>query len=92
MIWLLRLLQFLILLILVLGAVIAFTYFVIKPIQTYWAIKRAREITASGKIESRWQFENVFRILATARNDIEAAYLWQKLQEMKESMNKPKTE
>ena len=83
---------FLILLILVLGAVIAFTYFVVKPIQTYWAIKRARKIMASGKIESRWQFENVFRILATAWNDIEAAYLWQKLQEMKESMNKPKTE
>ena len=79
-------------LILLLGAVIAFTYFVIKPIQTYWAVKKARKIVASGKMEGRWQFENVFRILATARNDLEAAYLWQKLQEMKEDRGKPKTE
>ena len=83
---------FFIFLLLVPGVAIAFSYFVVKPMQTYWAVKKAREIIASGEIRSRWQFENVFRILATAWNDIEAAYLWQKLQEMKESMNKPKTE
>ena len=76
---------FFILLLLALGAVIAFSYFVIKPAQAFWAIKRARRIVASGEINSRWQFENVYRILATTRHDLEAAYLWQKLQQLKES-------
>ncbi len=74
------LLLFFILLILILGAVIAFAYFVIKPVQTRWAVRRAR------KIESLWQFKNVFRILATAHHDLEAAYLWQKLQQLKEKL------
>ena len=81
------LLIFFIFLILALGAVIAFSYFVIKPVQAYWAIKRARRILSSGKISSRWQFENVFRILATTRNDLEAAHLWQKLQQLRENLN-----
>ena len=80
------LLLFFILLILVLGAIIAFAYFVIKPMQARWAIRRARKIVASGEIKSHWQFENVFRILATAHNDLEAAYLWQKLQQLKEKL------
>ncbi len=80
---------FSIFLILVIAAVIAFSYFVIKPIQTYWAVRQARKIAASGKISNNWQFENVFRILATARNDLEAAYLWQKLQELKDTTDSP---
>ena len=81
-------LLFYILLLLMLGAVIAFSYTVIKPLQARWAVKQARQIAASGKIKSRWQFENVFRILATAGNDREADYLWRKLQELK---NNPKS-
>lgn len=78
------LLLFYILLLLLLGAVIAFTYFVVKPTQTRWAIKRARKMVASGEIKSRWHLENVSRLLATAHNDLEAVYLWQKLRQLKE--------
>ena len=77
-------LLFYIFLLLALGAVIAFSYTVIKPLQTRWAVKRGREIAASGKMRSRWQFENIYRMLATASYDLEAAYLWQKLKEIKE--------
>ncbi len=76
-------LLFYILLLLFLGAVIAFTYFVIKPLQTYWAIVQARKILTANKIKSARQFRNVYRILATARNDLEAAKLWKQLDEMK---------
>jgi hypothetical protein len=71
-------------LLLLLGAVIAFSYTVIKPLQTRWALKRGREIAASGRIKSRWQFENTYRMLATAPNDREATYLWEKLRDIKE--------
>ncbi|MFC1914328.1 hypothetical protein ACFLXF_03555 [Chloroflexota bacterium] len=81
-------LLFYILLLLALGAVIAFSYTVIKPLQTRWAVKRGREIAASGKIRSRWQFENTYRMLATASHDLEAAYLWQELKEIKEKTEK----
>ncbi|MFH1169410.1 MAG: hypothetical protein V1691_01820 [Chloroflexota bacterium] len=77
-------LLFYILMLLLLGAVIAFSYTVVKPLQTRWAVKRGREIAASGDIKSRWQFENTYRMLATAPNDLEAAYLWHKLKEIKE--------
>ena len=76
-------LLFCILLLLFLGAVIAFSYFVIKPLQTRWAIIKARKIVAANKVENTWQFRNVYRMLATARNDLEAAKLWQQLDEMK---------
>ncbi|MFC1962043.1 hypothetical protein ACFLWN_03245 [Chloroflexota bacterium] len=78
-------LLFSIFLLLVLGAVIAFSYTVIKPLQTRWAVRRGRIIAASGRIGSRWQFNNTYRMLATAGNDLEAAYLWEKLREIKES-------
>jgi len=71
-------------LLLALGAVIAFSYFVIKPLQTLWAIRRARGMVAAGKITSWWRFRNVSRILATAPNDLDAAYLWQKLRDLDE--------
>ena len=77
-------LLFAIFVLLSLGAVIAFSYTVIKPLQTSWAVKKGRKIAASGKISSRWQFENVFRMLATASHDLEAADLWQRLQEIKD--------
>lgn len=85
-IWLFR-----IFLLLVLGAVIAFSYLVVKPLQTTWALRKARKIIATGKIDNQWQFNNVFRMLATAHNDLEAAYLWKKLVELKESIIKPKS-
>ena len=71
-------------LILILGAVIAFAYLVVKPSQTRWAIRTARRIAANGKVTSPWQFENAFRILANAHNDMEAAHLWHKLLEIRE--------
>ena len=77
-------LLFNILLLLGLGAVIAFSYLVVKPLQTRWAIVTARKIVAGGEVKSRWQFRNVYRMLATARNDLEAAKLWQQLDEIRE--------
>jgi hypothetical protein len=79
-------LLFCILLLLCLGAVIAFSYFVIKPLQTRWAIVRARRIVVQNEVRNSWQFRNVYRMLATARNDLEAAKLWQQLDELREKM------
>ncbi len=78
-----QLLLFYILLMLFLGAVIAFSLFVIKPLQTRWAVTTARRIVAEGKARNNWQFRNVYRMLATSRNDMEAAKLWQQLDRMK---------
>ncbi len=78
-----------ILLILIIGAVIAFSYFVIKPLQTRWAIVHARKIVAEHKDKNTWQFRNVYRMLATAHNDLEATKLWKQLDEMKEPASKP---
>jgi hypothetical protein len=76
-------LLFCITLLLALGAVIAFSLFVIKPVQTRWAVRRARQIVATGQRGSDWQFRNIYRMLATAHDDLEAARLWQRLDEMK---------
>lgn len=76
-------LLFYILLMLLLGAAIAFSLFVVKPLQTRWAVTVARRIVAEGKVRSDWQFRNVYRMLATSRNDLEAAKLWQQLDKMK---------
>ena len=76
-------LLFAIVLLLGLGAVIAFSLFVIKPMQTRWAVVRARKIVASGKLPGDWHFRNVYRMLATAHDDLEAARLWQQLDRMK---------
>ena len=84
-------LLFCILLMLLLGAAIAFSLFVIKPMQTRWAIIKARKIVATGKVESKWQFRNVYRMLATARNDLEATKLWQQIDRIKEEITHEKT-
>jgi hypothetical protein len=76
-------LLFYILLLLGLGAVIAFSLFVVKPMQTRWAVITARRIVAEGKVRNSWQFRNVYRMLATSHNDLEAAKLWQQLDRMK---------
>ena len=78
-------LLFSILLLLALGAVIAFSYFVVKPMQTRWAIIKARRIVADSEVKNEWQFRNVYRILATARNDLEAAKLWKQLDEIRDN-------
>jgi hypothetical protein len=72
-----------ILLLLCLGAVIAFSLFVIKPLQIHWALIRARKIVAGGNHYNDRSFRVVYRVLATARNDLEAAKLWHRLDEMK---------
>ena len=85
-------LLFYILLMLFLGAVIAFSYFVIKPLQSRWAIVKARRIVAENRVENTWQFRNVYRMLATAPYDLEATKLWKQLDEMKELAGKPSQE
>ena len=76
-------LLFSIFLLLSLGAVIAFSLFVVKPMQTRWALVKARQMVAEGKVRSDWQFRNVYRMLATSKNDLEAAKLWQQLDSMR---------
>jgi hypothetical protein len=76
-------LLFCIALLLCLGAVIAFSLFVVKPLQTRWAVKSARKIVADGQKRSDWHFRNVYRMLATSHDDLEAAKLWHQLDEMK---------
>ena len=66
-----------------LWAVIAFCVYIVKPLQTRWAIIQARKIVAVGKAKSDWQFRNVYRMLATSRNDLEASKLWQILDRMR---------
>ncbi|OGO20980.1 MAG: hypothetical protein A2144_08910 [Chloroflexi bacterium RBG_16_50_9] len=82
-------LLFCILLLLCLGAVIAFSYFVVKPLQTRWAIVHARKIVAASAATGSWQFWNVYRMLATAHNDLEAAKLWQQLDEIGDKTAEP---
>jgi hypothetical protein len=77
-------LLFCMVLLLCLGAVIAFSLFVIKPMQTRWAVIRARKIVASGQLPGDWHFRNVYRMLATSHDDLEAAKLWRQLDGMKE--------
>jgi len=67
-----------------LGGVIAFSYFVVKPVQTRWAVLKARRIVAGDGTVSDWQFRNVYRMLATARHDLEATRLWRELDAMKQ--------
>ena len=76
-------LLFSILMLLFLGAAIAFSLFVVKPLQTRWAIGTAHKIVADGKARNNWQFRNVYRMLATSKNDLEAAKLWQQLDRMR---------
>lgn len=78
-------LLFNILLLLGLGAVIAFCQFVLKPFQTHWAVVRARKMVAERSWKDDWRSRNVYRMLATARNDLEAAKLWRQLDAMKDS-------
>ncbi len=76
-----------ILLLLCLFAVIAFAYLVVKPSQTRWAIRSARRIVNGGSA-SPWRFENTFRMLAAANNDLEAEYLWRRMLEIREKTPK----
>ena len=78
-----RYLLFSIFLLMLLGAAIAFSLFVVKPLQTRWAIVKARKMVEDGKARSNWQFRNVYRMLATSKNDLEAAKLWQLLDRMR---------
>ncbi|HTY81277.1 MAG TPA: hypothetical protein VMB24_00680 [Dehalococcoidales bacterium] len=75
-------LLFCIALLLCLGAVIAFSLFVVKPVQTRWAVRQARRIVAGGDRGSDWRFHNVHRMLATAHNDLEAMELYFELKKL----------
>ena len=66
-----------------LWAVIAFSVHILKPLQTRWAVNQARKMVAEGKVKHDWQFRNVYRMLATSKDDLEAAKLWQMLDRMK---------
>jgi hypothetical protein len=78
-------LLFCIALLLCLGAVISFSLFVIKPVQTRWAVRQARKIVAGGDRGTDWQFRNVRRMLATAHDDLEAVELWHELKKLPSS-------
>jgi len=78
-----RYLLFSIFLLMLLGAAIAFSLFIVKPLQTRWAIVKARQIVEEGKVRNNWQFRNVYRMLATSKNDLEATKLWQILDRMR---------
>ena len=75
---------FSIMMLLFLGAVIAFIHYVIRPLRIHWAITEARKLVARREARNCWRFRNVYRTLATARNDLEAAELWQKLKDIQE--------
>ena len=77
-------LLFSILMLLFLGAVIAFIHFVIRPLRIHWAITEGRKLVAAREVGHSWRYRNVYRTLATARNDLEAAELWQKLRDIRE--------
>lgn len=77
-------LLFSIMMLLFLGAVIAFIRFVIRPLRIYWAITEAKKMVVNREVYKSWRFRNVFRTLATARNDLEAAELWQQLKDIQE--------
>jgi len=77
-------LLFAIFMLLSLGAVIAFCYTVVKPLQTRWAVRNGRKIAAAGSCRSRFVFDNTYRMLATAPHDLEAAHLWQQLRQIRE--------
>ncbi len=47
------------------------------------AKKEARKMLAVGKVTSDREFRRISRILSTTQNDLEAADLWKKLQELK---------
>jgi hypothetical protein len=76
-------LLFAIFLLFCLWAVIAFSVHIVKPLQTRWAVLKASKIVAEGKAKNSWQFRNVYRMLATSKNDLEAAKLWQQLDKMR---------
>jgi hypothetical protein len=77
-------LLFSILLLLSIGAVIAFTYFVIRPLRIHWAIIEGRKMVAAREVGQNWRHRNVYRTLATAHNDLEAAELWRQLNDIRE--------
>jgi type II secretory pathway pseudopilin PulG len=75
---------FTIILLLAIGAIVAFSRSVVRIHRTRRAIVYARRILNAGQADSKEQFINVYRQLATARNDLEAAKLWEKLDELKD--------
>jgi hypothetical protein len=77
-------LLFLIMMLLFLGAVILFVRFVIRPLRIYWAITEAKKMVGKREVNNGWRSRNVVRTLATARNDLEAAELWQQLKDIRE--------
>lgn len=49
------------------------------------AKKEAKKILALGKIEDHKKFERISRTLSTTTNDLEAADLWKRLQELQQT-------
>ena len=73
-----------VLLLLTIGTATALIYSFIKNRRTRLAIIYAGRILNAGQADSEEQFLNVYRTLATAHNDLEAAKLWKKLDELKD--------
>lgn len=49
------------------------------------AKKEAKKILTLGKIENHKKFEQISKTLATTQNDLEAADLWKRLQELQQT-------
>ena len=77
-------LLFSILTLLSLGAVVLFVHFVIRPLEIHWAITEAKKMVSNRQVGNGWRCRNVFRTLANARHDLEAAELWQQLRDIRE--------
>jgi hypothetical protein len=75
---------FVTILLLGIGAFVAFSHAVIRIRRTQRAIVYARRILSAGQADSEEQFCSVYRQLATARHDLEAAKLWKKLDELRD--------
>ena len=73
---------FIALIVLLLGAVVYFTYFVTKPWALWYAKKRAREYCESGDIKDPEIYDMLCRKLSKAKNDPEAASLNDKLRKL----------
>jgi hypothetical protein len=73
-----------ILLLLGIGGVIAFSYFVIRPLRIHWAIMEGKKMVATRESGQGWRYRNVCRTLATAHNDLEAAEIWRRLKDIRE--------
>lgn len=74
------------------GAIVYFNYWVVKPLLIEWAKRRAQEYCEAGNITDPKIYDMICGRLSRAHNDAEADELQRKLRELKEKSGKPKAE